>query len=102
MIREVIRAQNVIGFGSVKFRTGRRSLMLRPRGKGMIATVLRHEVEFRDEAEYFANLPDVGLSLGELDHLIHFVEQRTSDPCSTDSGILAPFDHGLNGAYLSI
>lgn len=77
--------------------------MLLPRGKGMIATVLRHEVEMRAEAEYFANLPDVDPFSGELDHLIYFVKHRVSDPCSTDStGILAPSITGFNGTHASI
>jgi non-homologous end joining protein Ku len=90
MIREAMRSENAVGFGSVKFRTGRRNLMLRPRGNGIIATVMRHEVEIHGDAEYFANLPDMDLSLRELGHLIHFVKQRVSSSELAFSPLVAP------------
>jgi DNA end-binding protein Ku len=82
VIREAMRKEDLVGIGRVVLYRRERILMLQPRGKGLMATVLRYRNEVRDEKAYFSDIPDGKLSADMLDLAIHILRgKKTSfDP----------------------
>lgn len=65
VIRDAMRAQNVVGISRLVFGQRERAVMLEPRGDGIVLWTLRYGDEVRPEEEYFSNIkakPEGGLA----------------------------------------
>jgi DNA end-binding protein Ku len=67
VIREAMERKKMVGIGRVVLSRRERMLMLQPRGNGMLATTLRYPYEVRQDAEYFADIPQAKLPAEMLD-----------------------------------
>jgi DNA end-binding protein Ku len=79
VIREAMRPKKMVAIGRVVLRNRERPIALEPLGKGLRAMTLRHLNEVRDEAEYFANLPDIHVPRDMLALAEHIVDTKTTD-----------------------
>ena len=59
VIREAMRKEDVAGLARVVINRREHLLLLRPRGKGLLATALRYKNEVRNEHDYFDDIPDI-------------------------------------------
>lgn len=73
VIREAMRAKKVVGLARLVLHRREHILMLSPRGKGLMGTILRYCSEVRDEAAYFDDIPDVRVADDMLDLARHIV-----------------------------
>jgi DNA end-binding protein Ku len=76
VIREAMRKEELAGLAKVVIYRRERLLLLRPRGKGLLATALRYKDEVRDEDEYFDDIPDVKVSSDMLKLATHILETK--------------------------
>jgi DNA end-binding protein Ku len=76
VIRESMRQEGLVGIARVVLYRRERLLMLSPRGKGIVGTVLRYKNEVRDEADYFDDIPEVKVSKDMLDLAKHILETK--------------------------
>ncbi len=66
----------MVGLARVVLYRRERLLMLAPRGKGIVATLLRYKNEVRDERQYFDDIPDVKISKDMLELAIHIIKSK--------------------------
>jgi DNA end-binding protein Ku len=59
VIRDAMRSKGLVGVARVVLYRRERLLMLQPRGKGIVGTLLRYKNEVRNEKDYFDDVPDV-------------------------------------------
>ena len=76
VIREAMRKENVAGLARVVLYRRERLLMLQPRGRGLMANVLRYRKEVRDEDQYFSDIPKEKISADMLNLAKHIVETK--------------------------
>jgi DNA end-binding protein Ku len=76
VIREAMRKKGWVGLGRVVTHRRERLLMLRSRGKGILATALRYKNEVRDEDEYFDDIPGVKTPPDMIKLAEHILEQK--------------------------
>ena len=76
VIREAMRKTDMVGLARVVLYRRERLLMLQPRGKGLLATAVRHRNEVRDETEYFEDTPKVRIPPDMLDLAIHILKGK--------------------------
>jgi DNA end-binding protein Ku len=76
VIREAMRKEELAGLAKVVIYRRERLVLLRPRGKGLLATALRYKDEVRDEDEYFDDIPDVKVSSDMLKLATHILETK--------------------------
>jgi DNA end-binding protein Ku len=76
VIREAMRKKDWVGLGRVVTHRRERLLMLRSRGKGIMATALRYKNEVRDEDEYFDDIPAVKVAPDMVKLAEHILEQK--------------------------
>ena len=57
VIREAMREEELVGLARVVIYRREQLLLLRPRGKGLMATTLRYKTEVRNEKDYFDEIP---------------------------------------------
>ncbi|CAL8974836.1 Non-homologous end joining protein Ku [Rhodoplanes serenus] len=74
VIREAIRARGMVALGRVVIATREHIVALEPRGKGLLATLLRYPYEVRDEAEYFDDIPDEPIPQDMIDLATHIID----------------------------
>lgn len=79
VIRDAMKTRNVVGVGRVVIAKRERPIVLAPLGKGLRAMTLRYPYEVRDEAEYFAEIPDVKVSGEMLKLAEHIVETKSTE-----------------------
>jgi DNA end-binding protein Ku len=77
VIREAMRKEDLAGVARVVIYRRERLLLLRPRGKGLMATALRYKDEVRDEKNYFDDIPDIKLPADMLKLATHILETKT-------------------------
>jgi DNA end-binding protein Ku len=82
VIREAMRVKGLVGIARVVLYRRERLVMLQPRGKGIVATLLRYKNEVRDEHDYFDDIPDIKVPKDMLDLAVHILETKkgTFDP----------------------
>jgi DNA end-binding protein Ku len=79
VIREAMRGKKMVAIARVVLTARERPIALEPFGKGFRAMTLRYPHEVRDEAEFFANIPDIRVP-HEMQQLAeHIVETKTTD-----------------------
>lgn len=76
VIREAMRKEDLAGLARVVVYRRERLLLLRPRGKGLLATTLRYKDEVRDEDEYFDDIPTTKVPTDMLKLATHILETK--------------------------
>jgi DNA end-binding protein Ku len=76
VIREAMREEGLVGIARVVLYRRERLLMLQPRGKGIVGTLLRYKNEVRDEHDYFDDIPDIKVPKDMLDLAVHILETK--------------------------
>jgi DNA end-binding protein Ku len=78
VIREAMRAEGLVGLARVVLFRRERLLMLQPRGKGIVGTMLRYRNEVRDEKAYVDDISDVKVPKDMLELAVHILETKKS------------------------
>jgi DNA end-binding protein Ku len=76
VIREAMRKEELAGLARVVIYRREHLLLLRPRGKGLLATTLRYKNEVRDEDDYFDEIPNVKVSADMLKLATHILDTK--------------------------
>lgn len=76
VIREAMRKEDLAGLARVVVYRRERLLLLRPRGKGLMATTLRYNNEVRDEDTYFDEIPDSKVPADMLKLATHILDTK--------------------------
>jgi DNA end-binding protein Ku len=76
VIREAMAAEGVAGLGRAVISRRERLLVMEPRGKGILATVLHYNYEVRDDQAYFEDIPDIEIPKEMLDLAKHIIETK--------------------------
>ena len=76
VIREAMRKEDLAGLARVVLYRREHLLLLRPRGKGLLATALRYKTEVRDEHDYFDDIPNVKIPADMLKLAAHILETK--------------------------
>ncbi|MGI8526210.1 MAG: Ku protein [Pseudolabrys sp.] len=76
VIRDAMEKGELAGLARVVVYRRERILLLRPRGKGLIATALRYKNEVRDEQDYFDEIPNTKVPADMLKLAVHILESK--------------------------
>ena len=76
VIREAMRKEDLAGLARVVIYRREHLLLLRPRGKGLLATALRYKNEVRDEKDYFDDIPNIKVPADMLKLAMHILETK--------------------------
>jgi DNA end-binding protein Ku len=79
VIRDAMRAKDVVGMGRVVLARRERPIIVEPMGNGIRGITLRYSHEIRDEATFFAEIPNLNLPAEMLRVAEHIVETKMSD-----------------------
>jgi non-homologous end joining protein Ku len=79
VIRDAMRAKDVVGVGRVVIARRERPIIVEPMGNGLRGITLRYNHEIRDEADYLAEIPTLKLPDEMLRVAEHIVETKMSD-----------------------
>jgi DNA end-binding protein Ku len=78
VIRDAIRAMDVVALGRLVLARRERVIMLKPYAKGLLGMTLRYAYEVRDAAAYFDDIPDLSLPPEMLDLAQHIVRTKSA------------------------
>jgi DNA end-binding protein Ku len=76
VIRDAMAKKDLVGLARVVLYRRERLVMLSPRGKGILGTLLRYKTEVRDEHDYFDDIPRTKASKDMLDLAVHILETK--------------------------
>jgi DNA end-binding protein Ku len=76
VIREAMRKEELAGLARVVVYRREHLLLLRPRGKGLLATALRYKNEVRDEKDYFDDIENIKVPADMLKLAIHILDTK--------------------------
>ena len=76
VIREAMRKEDLAGLARVVIYRREHLLLLRPRGKGLMATTLRYKNEVRDEKDYFDEIESIKVPPDMLKLATHILETK--------------------------
>jgi len=76
VIRDAMAKEDLAGIARVVVYRRERILLLRPRGKGLIATALRYKNEVRDEKTYFDEIKNIKVPPDMLKLAVHILESK--------------------------
>jgi len=76
VIREAMEEEGLVGIARVVLYRRERLVMLQPRGKGIMGTLLRYKNEVRNEHDYFEDIPDVKVPKDMLELAVHILETK--------------------------
>jgi DNA end-binding protein Ku len=76
VIREAMRKEDLAGLARVVIYRREHLLLLRPRGKGLMATTLRYKNEVRDEKDYFDEIESIKVAPDMLKLATHILETK--------------------------
>ena len=76
VIREAMKKEDLAGLARVVVYRRERLLLLRPRGKGLLATTLRYKNEVRKEEDYFDDIPSTKVPADMLKLATHILETK--------------------------
>ena len=76
VVREAMRKEDLAGLARVVIYRREHLLLLRPRGKGLMATTLRYRDEVRDEKDYFDDVANVKVPADMLKLASHILESK--------------------------
>jgi DNA end-binding protein Ku len=78
VVREAMKEKGMVGLARVVLYRRERLLMLQPRGKGLMATLLRYRNEVRDADTYFDDIPNVKVSKDMLQLADHILDSKAA------------------------
>jgi DNA end-binding protein Ku len=76
VVREAMRKEDLAGLARVVIHRREHLLLLRPRGKGLMATTLRYKDEVRDEKDYFDDIENIKVPADMLKLASHILETK--------------------------
>lgn len=76
VIRDAMEKEDLAGLARVVVYRRERLLLVRPRGKGLLATALRYKNEVRDEKDYFDEIDDKKVPADMLKLAVHILETK--------------------------
>ena len=76
VIREAMRKQDLVGLARVVIYRREHLLLLAPRGKGLMATILRYKTEVRSEKAYFEDIEDLKVPPDMLKLAVQILESK--------------------------
>lgn len=76
VIRDAMEKEDLAGLARVVVYRRERLLLLRPRGKGLLATALRYKNEVRNEKDYFDDIDDIKVPADMLKLAVHILETK--------------------------
>lgn len=76
VIREAMNKEDLAGLARVVVYRRERLLLLRPRGKGLLATALRYTNEVRDEKDYFDEIDNIKVPADMLKLAVHILDTK--------------------------
>ena len=76
VIREAMRKEDLAGLARVVIYRREHLLLLRPRGKGLMATTLRYKNEVRDEKDYFDDIENIKVPADMLKLATHILDTK--------------------------
>jgi DNA end-binding protein Ku len=76
VIREAMRESGLVGIARVVLHRREHPVLLRPRGKGILATVMRFRPEVRRESKYLSHIPDIKVPKDMLDLALHILQSK--------------------------
>ncbi len=76
VIREAMASNGVAGLGRAVISRRERLLVMEPRGKGILATMLHYNYEVRDDKAYFEDIPDIQIPAEMLDLAKHIIQTK--------------------------
>jgi DNA end-binding protein Ku len=76
VIREAMRKEDLAGLARVVIYRREHLLLLRPRGKGLLATTLRYKNEVRNEKDYFDEIENIKVPADMLKLAVHILETK--------------------------
>jgi DNA end-binding protein Ku len=76
VIREAMRKEDLAGLARVVIYRREHLLLLRPRGKGLMATTLRPKNEVRDEKDYFDDIENIKVPPDMLKLATHILDTK--------------------------
>lgn len=76
VIREAMRKETLVGLARVVIYRREHLLLLAPRGKGLMATVLRAKTEVRAEKDYFDDIPNTKIPADMLKLAVHILDSK--------------------------
>jgi DNA end-binding protein Ku len=76
VIRQAMNKEDLAGLARVVVYRRERLLLLRPRGKGLLATALRYTNEVRDEKDYFDDIEDIKVPTDMLKLAVHILDTK--------------------------
>jgi len=76
VIRDAMRKEDLAGLARVVIYRREHLLLLRPRGKGIMATTLRYKTEVRDEKNYFDDIEDIKVPADMLKLAVHILDTK--------------------------
>jgi DNA end-binding protein Ku len=76
VIRQAMNKEDLAGLARVVVYRRERLLLLRPRGKGLLATALRYTNEVRDEKDYFDDIKDIKVPADMLKLAVHILDTK--------------------------
>ena len=76
VIRQAMNKEDLAGLARVVVYRRERLLLLRPRGKGLLATALRYTNEVRDEKDYFDDIEDIKVPPDMLKLAVHILDTK--------------------------
>ncbi|HEY2533017.1 MAG TPA: Ku protein [Xanthobacteraceae bacterium] len=77
VIRDTIGKMNMVALGRVVLTRREHVIALEPKGRGLVGLTLRYPYEVRDEAAYFADIPELKLPKEMLDLATHIVNTKS-------------------------
>ena len=77
VIRDAIQDKGLVGLGRVVLARREHVVMLEPFDRGLLATTLRYPYELREQAPYFADIPEFKLPAEMKDLAAHIVDSKT-------------------------
>jgi DNA end-binding protein Ku len=77
VIRDAIKDKGLVGLGRVVLTRREHVVMLEPFDRGLLGTTLRYPYEVRDQAAYFADIPELKLPTEMKDLAAHIVDSKT-------------------------
>lgn len=76
VVRDAMEKEGLAGIARVVLYRREYILLIRPRGKGLMATTLRYSNEVRDEENYFDDIPNVKVPADMLNLAKHILESK--------------------------
>jgi DNA end-binding protein Ku len=79
VIRDAMAETDLVGMGRIILSNRERPIIIEPMGRGLRGITLHYEHEVRNEAEYFADIPNLALPDEMLDVAKHILKTKAAE-----------------------